>query len=154
MARLTADTVTRLQAERSVLINVTIPKACEDVLLSRSAGDIAENNDFVLAKGVEALLQERLRVVEALLDGAEVVAAGDLELDVVGTGVVVTVDFGGGDTERFLVGSIEEAHGGVQVLTPTSPLGAALLGAKLGETVSYGSPAGVQKVTVAAITPD
>lgn len=59
------------------------------------------------------------------------------------------VDFG--DEETFLLGSREEAaHASVEVYSPTSPLGQAVLGARIGDTVSYELANG-KKVTVEII---
>jgi transcription elongation factor GreA len=52
-------------------------------------------------------------------------------------GAIVTIDFGGGDTERYLVGNIEEKKEGVEIVSPDAPLGKALLGHRLGDDVAY-----------------
>ena len=70
---------------------------------------------------------------------------------VVGLGAIVTVQYDGeSDSERFLIGHVEErpADAGVSVMSPSSPLGSALLGAKKGATVSYQAPNGKLKVKV------
>ena len=55
------------------------------------------------------------------------------------------------DVEKLLLGSREEgAHGDLQVISPHSPLGAALLGARVGETREYRLPDGGMKVTLVA----
>lgn len=68
----------------------------------------------------------------------EVVADGTVSL-----GIVVELRYEGDDeTEKYLVGSIEERVEGVEVLSPDSPLGKALLGATAGDSVSFESPTG------------
>lgn len=63
--------------------------------------------------------------------------------DTVQVGSRVQLRFGGeADAEAFLVGMLEEAVGSVEVITPTSPLGKALLGARSGDEVAYRSGAG------------
>ena len=67
-------------------------------------------------------------------------------------GVVVELRYvGDPDTEKFLLGSIEERQPGVTVVSPGSPLGEALLGAKPGQQVSYEAPGGVLQVEVVKI---
>jgi transcription elongation factor GreA len=61
------------------------------------------------------------------------------ESGVVGLGMLVTVDIAG-DEMKFLLGSREIASGDVDVYSEKSPLGAAVLGAKVGETVTYIAP--------------
>jgi len=65
---------------------------------------------------------------------------------------VVTIRYEGDeDTEKYLVGSIEERREGITVMSPGSPLGAALVGAKIGETVSYEAPGGTLSVEIVKI---
>jgi transcription elongation factor GreA len=59
----------------------------------------------------------------------------------VGIGDVVTVDLGDGP-ETYLLGSVDEAASGVDVITPSSPLGKVLQGASVGATLSYAPRAG------------
>jgi transcription elongation factor GreA len=57
--------------------------------------------------------------------------------------MLLTVDIAG-DEIKFLLGSIEIASGDVDVYSEKSPLGAAVLGAKVGQTVNYTAPTGKQ----------
>jgi transcription elongation GreA/GreB family factor len=59
-------------------------------------------------------------------------------------------DEGDDEVERLLVGSVEE-RGELEVLTPGSPLGVALMGAKVGDIVDFEAPGGVLKVEIVAI---
>jgi transcription elongation factor GreA len=69
----------------------------------------------------------------------------------VAQGQVVTVRFPDGDEERFLLGSREEAvHASIDVYSPTSPLGKAVLGAQVGTEVSYNLPNG-GRITVVVV---
>jgi len=70
----------------------------------------------------------------------------------VSTGAVVSLRYeGDDDVERYLVGSIEEEQDGVSVVSPESPLGKALLGHKVGDTVEYEAPGGMLKVEIVSI---
>ena len=67
-------------------------------------------------------------------------------------GCVVSVRYeGDDDVERYLVGSIEERRAGLDVVSPGSPLGSALIGSKIGDDVSYDSPQGKLTVHVVSI---
>ena len=59
----------------------------------------------------------------------------------VGAGMVITADIGG-DEMKFLLGSREISSGDLDVYSEKSPLGAAVLGAKIGDTVTYTAPSG------------
>jgi transcription elongation factor GreA len=63
------------------------------------------------------------------------------ESGVVGQGMLITVDIAG-DELKFLLGSREIASGDFDVYSEKSPLGSAVLGAKVGETVNYVAPNG------------
>lgn len=82
-----------------------------------------------------AMLEERIIAVEVELAADEKRATRSSD-DTVDVGDIVTVDFGDGP-ETYLVGSVEAAGDGLDVITPGSPLGMALRGAQIGSTVSY-----------------
>ena len=147
---LTATAAERLHDELTHIREVQLPAAREAIAESKSAGDNSENNDFFVALDDEAQLLARVAQIEATLRDAEIVES--VSTSNVGPGTVVSLDFGDGDVEKMFVGSIEESKVSEHpVLTVTSPLGAAVLGAAVGEVVSYESPAGAMSVTVVAI---
>ena len=80
--------------------------------------------------------------LQATLDNAVIVETSDVD-DVVATGSVVALRYEGDDeTERYLIGSIEERHDELDVVSPGSPLGKALLGQRQGARVEYQTPTG------------
>ena len=82
------------------------------------------------------------------------VIVNEVEKGKVGAGCIVTLLYDGDeadDAERFLLGHIEEQAEGLEVISPGSPLGEALIGAREGDTVSYEAPGGVLKVKVLAV---
>lgn len=118
---------------------------------SESGGDLVDQAS-VAAQHLEIeSLDRRLSHIRELLASAIVVeGAGG---DTVSIGSVVTLRFDDGSTETYHVGLIEEQDDNVVALTPTSPLGQALLGHSKGDSVTYDAPAGqltVQLVGVAA----
>jgi transcription elongation factor GreA len=118
---------------------------------ARELGDLSENADYDAAKNEQAHNEARIRHIEALLKNAVVVNAASA--DVVSAGCVVELRFDDDDeTVEYLVGSIEERHGEFDVLTTTSPLGQAVLGAAPGDQRSYegprGNPIAVEVVSV------
>jgi transcription elongation factor GreA len=104
-------------------------------------GDLKENGDYHAAKEEQGKMESRIRHIEALIERAEIVEdAGD---GVVRAGSVVEIRYEGDDsTEKYLLGSIEERHDELEVMSPGSPLGQALVGAKAGETVGFEAPNG------------
>ncbi len=94
-------------------------------------------------------MEARIRQLEALLRDA--VVGVDASTDAVAPGVVVTLDLEG-DVEEYLVGSREDRHPELTVLSVESPLGRAVLGAEVGAERTFETPAGASlRVRVTAI---
>ena len=91
-----------------------------------------------------------MHLARILEDAVIVESAGG---DAVGTGAIVSIVFDGDDeVEKYLVGSIEEQRDDVTVVSPGSPMGAALLGASVGDEVEYEAPTGaMHKIKVVEI---
>lgn len=115
-----------LRAERDLALTEITPDGSGD------AADRATNVDGHVRL---AMLEERIVAIETELANADlhsIQSSGDT----VAVGSVVTVDFGDGP-ETFLLGSLEQSTGDVEIITPGSPLGQALTGAAVGSTVTY-----------------
>jgi transcription elongation factor GreA len=82
-----------------------------------------------------AMLEQRITTVEEELAASHQPSTHSTH-DGAAVGDVVTVDFGDGP-ESFLLGSVDEAGDGLDVITPSSPLGRALQGARAGARISY-----------------
>ena len=148
---LTQEAYDRLQeelAERSGPRRAEITKRIE---IAREEGDLRENGGYHAAKEEQGKNEARIRQLRQLLEQAKI-GAPEAADDEVAPGKVVTirfVDFG--DEETFLLGSREEAaHASVEVYSPTSPLGQAVLGSRVGDTASY-SLANGKQVTVSIL---
>lgn len=149
---LTAEGIEKLRLELEQLETVALPNARDIVLEAKTAGDNSENSDFFNAKTEEAILLGRAKLLRSTLASAVVVDANDVS--VAGPGTVVSLDFGDGDLEHMFIGNIEmTAATELDVLTADSPLGRAVIGASVGDEVSYESPSGqTLTVTVADIS--
>jgi len=122
-------------AERQGPIRVEITKRIE---AAREEGDLKENGGYHAAKEEQGKNEARVRQLKQLLESAQI-GAPESEADEVAAGKVVTIKFVEfGDEETFLLGSREEAaHASIEVYSPTSPLGAAVVGARVGDVASY-----------------
>ncbi len=142
---LTQEAFDRLAAElddRSTSRRTEITRRIE---AAREEGDLRENGGYHAAKDEQGKNEARIRQLTALLQTAQV-GAPDVAEGEAAHGMVVSVDFVSGTrTMTFLLGSREEAaHASVDVISPSSPMGAAVLGHRVGETVEYLTPAGKQ----------
>jgi transcription elongation factor GreA len=142
----------RLQAEHHDLTTRGRVEIARKIEAARELGDLSENGDYHAAKEEQGKMEGRIRQIAAMLENAEIVA-GDENGDSVSHGSVVAIRYeGDDDVERYLIGSIEERHDDLDVISPSSPLGKALLGAGPGDDVSFIAPTGAQlKVTVVTV---
>lgn len=149
--QLSQEAFDRLTAEHGDLTTRGRIEIAQKIETARELGDLSENGDYHAAKEEQGKMEGRINQLAALIENAEIVEAA-ADLDVVAAGVVVSIRYeGDDDVERFLIGSIEERRDGVTVMSPGSPMGQALIGAKVGETVSYNAPGGTLNVEVVSI---
>ncbi|WP_420638493.1 transcription elongation factor GreA [Candidatus Poriferisocius sp.] len=132
----------RLRSEFEQLTTVGRVDIARKIEAARELGDLSENGDYHAAKDEQGKMETRIAQLSALLNNSRIVEAGDGTRVAVGTVVTVAHDGDPDDVETYLVGSIEERHDGLDVISPASPMGAAIMGAKVGETRSFESPAG------------
>jgi len=123
--------LTQLRAERD--------QAQADTVRDPS-GDIADRATNVEATIRVSLLDERIAQLQLEIEASR---HEHHDEGVVGVGDTVTLDLGDGP-ETFVVGSVEEALAGIDAVTPSSPLGQAILGAKVGDTVTYSPRPGLE----------
>jgi transcription elongation factor GreA len=121
----------RLQAERAEVMGE---------LFVSNGGDTADRATNVDANARLTLLEQRIAAVGAELADLAI-GARTRSSSGVSVGDVVTVDLGDGP-EPYLFGSVEQAGDGMDVITPASPLGRAINGAAVGDTVTYRTRAG------------
>lgn len=148
---LTPDAHQKLVEELEHLLTAGRAEIEQRIQTAREHGDLRENADYDAAKNDQGLMEARIRQVQALLDRAEVKEVEASDTVVVGS--VVTVEDTDGDLNDFFVASPENKQPGMLLASPSGPLGKALLGAKVGDQVSYEAPGGAFTVTVKDVKP-
>lgn len=144
----------RLQREFDRLVTEGRREVSEEIKSAREHGDITDNADYRAAKERQGLMEARIRELEAVLKNAVVVDPAEGPSSVVQPGVVVTIWRDATQAEEtYLVGSSENRVVGFDVVSPSSPLGSALIGRGLGEVVHYDAPVGKLTVKVVGIKP-
>ena len=147
--QLTRVAYERLQEELAYLTGPANEEITAQIAAARALGDLSENGDYHAAREEKGKMQGRIQQIQALLENAVVVSPGDGPADCVAVGSLVDLRFEGDDgTERYLIGTIEERHEDYDVVSPSSPLGVAMIGARPGDVVRYEAPAGPVEVTV------
>ncbi|GAA2437432.1 MULTISPECIES: transcription elongation factor GreA [Mycobacteriaceae] len=153
---LTEEAFERLKAELDQLI-ANRPIIAAEINDRREEGDLRENGGYHAARDEQGQQEARIRQLQDLLSLAKVGEAPK-KSGVALPGSVVTVFYDGDekDTETFLIATRQEGvtDGKLEVYSPNSPLGHALIDAKVGEERSYTVPSGATvKVTLVKAEP-
>lgn len=125
---------------------------------AREEGDLSENAGYHAAREEQGQMEDRIRVLKDKLRNAQVGQA-PTNTDEVAPGTMVTVAYFGDedDTDTFLLGSrdlleLDDSVKDIQVYSPQSPIGAAVVGKRVGETSEYQAPNGKTiKVTITKV---
>ena len=142
----------RLQAEFFDLTTRGRIEVAQKIETARLMGDLSENGDYQAAKDEQGQMEGRIRQLEFIIDTAEIIEGGNE--GIVSAGSIVTIVYEGDDdsmAERYLVGHMEEKVGDLDVMSPESPLGSALLGASADTWVEYEAPTGKLRVRVTKV---
>jgi transcription elongation factor GreA len=139
---LTQGAYDRLKAELEELSGPGRSEIAKKIEAARAEGDLKENGGYHAAKEEQGKMEARIRQLTQLLESA-VIGGKPADDGVVEPGMVVTVEMFG-DEETFLLGSREISDSSMHVFSEKSPIGAAVNGAKVGDTVSYEAPNGTQ----------
>jgi transcription elongation factor GreA len=129
--RITQETLEKLKAEYTELTTVGRTEIARVIEAARLLGDLSENGDYHAAKDAQGKMESRIRQIDQVIRNHEIVKRDES---------AGTVQYA----------SIVKADG-VLVASPTSPLGEALLGKSVGDTVEYEAPSGVLKVKIVGL---
>ena len=148
---LTQEAADRLANELRELETTGRSEVVKKIEAARAEGDLKENGGYHAAREEQGKLEARIRQLKALLENAEI-GTPKGEAGQVSPGMKVAVEIMGKKME-FLLGSREIASGELDVYSEQSPLGAAVLGAKVGDQRGYTAPNGKQ-ITVKILAAD
>lgn len=120
----------------------------DEIATARENGDLSENAEYTAAREKQSRVESRIAEIEEILDGAQIIASdGD---DKVSLGDKVTVSLNDKEMEFNLVGAIEADPLNGKI-SHESPLGAALMGKKVGETATVKTPKGEKTYKIVKI---
>jgi transcription elongation factor GreA len=137
---LTQEAFDRLADELEYLITVARGDIAKRIQEAREEGDLKENGGYHAAKEEQGKIEMRINRIEEILATASVGDAPKAH-GVVEQGLVITVDLNGSN-KKFLLGSAEISDDEVEVYSPDSPIGQAILGKSIGEELSVHLPNG------------
>ena len=141
----------RIKVEHDDLVTRGRIDIARKIETARELGDLSENGDYHAAKEEQGKMAGRIMHLANLLENGEIVE--QVASDKIVPGTIVGLRYeGDDDVERYLLGSIEERMEGVEVMSPGSALGKALVGHKKGDTVEYETPTGARlKVEIVSV---
>lgn len=146
---LTADGVKQLEEELEYLKITKRKEITEKIKEARSYGDLSENAEYDAAKEAQAATEQRIAEIENMLKNAEVPDTSNTPKDVVSIFSTVKLydeEFDD-EMEYTIVGSIE-SDPSKNKISDESPIGKAVLGRKIGETVEAETPGGIIKLKI------
>ena len=146
---LSQDAYDRLSAELETLKKEGRENIAAEIETARAHGDLRENAEYHAAKDEQGKMEARIRQLEQLLSEARIGEPEDT--GVVRPGLVVVLEVEG-DEETYLLGSREDSHPDLEILSADSPMGKAVTGHAEGDEVSFETPTGATiGVTVRSI---
>ena len=137
--------------ELAYLKDVRIPEIKVQIAEARAFGDLSENSEYDEAKNEQAKVEAAIAELEEQLKNVRVVA--EINTDSIGIGTKVMVrdmDFEE-DVEYTLVGS-NEANALENKISDQSPIGRAIIGAKVGDTLTIAIPSGQMRIQILSIS--
>lgn len=150
---LTAEGLEKMESELEELKSVRRREVAERIKQALAFGDISENSEYDEAKNEQAQLEERILKLESMLRNAVVIDDEDISVESVSVGSKVTlkdIEFDE-EVEYTIVGSAEaDPYEGK--ISNESPVGSALIGGKVGETVEVQVPDGIIKYEILSIS--
>ena len=131
-----------LEDELEELKTVRRKDVAEKIKVARGFGDLSENSEYDEAKNEQAFIESRIAQLEAMLKNARVIDNDELNLDTVSVGTHVKIEDEDGEVEEYDITGSTEADPLNGKISDESPVGAALLGQKAGQTVTVSLPNG------------
>lgn len=142
-----------LQNELEELKTVRRKEVAEKIKEARGFGDLSENSEYDEAKNEQGIIEGRIAELESIMKIVKVVDDNAMPGDVVGIGSHVCVVDEDGDEDEYILVSSSEADPMAGKISDESPIGAALLGQRVGAVVTVALPGGyTSELTVKSVT--
>lgn len=149
---LTQEGLSNLKNELENLKTVRRKEVAEKIKVALSFGDLSENSEYDEAKNEQAIMESRILEIEAMLKNVKVIDEDELSTDRIHVGSKIKVqDVSFNETLDYRIVGSSEADPREGRISDESPVGAALLGHKKGQTVVVKTPGGDVKYKILEI---
>jgi transcription elongation factor GreA len=145
---ITKEGLDNLKNELNELVETKRPEVANRIKSAREMGDISENAEYDAARQEQAVIEGRIEELEEILKNARVTEA--IKKDIVAVGVKVTLHVDG-EEETFHIVGAPEADPSANKISHESPLGASLVGKKVGDKIDVEAPIGKLTYTILRI---
>ncbi|MBQ7793955.1 MAG: transcription elongation factor GreA [Clostridia bacterium] len=140
---LTKEGMAKLREELEYLKTEKRKEVSEKIKEARSFGDLSENAEYDEAKNEQAEVESRINTIVNMLKYARVIDDSEIVSDTVGLGVTVVIrEVGETDDETYTIVTTTETDPVHNKISQDSPVGSALIGHKVGDTITVESPVG------------
>ncbi len=140
---LTEEGLANLEEELKYLKGEKRKEMAEKIKLARSYGDLSENSEYDDAKNEQAIMEARIRDIEATLKNYELIDESDDNVQHVRLSSRVKVEMiGTGSTREFKIVGVNEVNPSEGKISDESPIGRALVGHGVGDVVEAETPGG------------
>lgn len=147
----TPEGARRLREELDTLWSVERPAVTRAVAEAAAQGDRSENAEYIYGKRRLREIDRRVRYLRGRLDGMKIVSEPPTDRGRVFFGAWVTIEEASGARRRHRIVGPDEFDREPGYISMDSPLGRALLGKRIGDTIEVVLPAGRLRITVTAI---
>ena len=150
--KLTRDRLKELEAELHFLKTIGKTEVAEQIKEARSFGDLSENSEYDEAKNEQAKIEAQISELEETLAHVKVIGDHEIQTNTVSIGVsVVLYDIEEDEEIEYHLVSSREVNPLENKISDQSPLGKAIIGAKVGDIVTAEVPVGTIKVKIVDI---
>ena len=146
----TANGLEEMRKELDNLINVRRPEIINALKEARALGDLSENAEYDAARNDQAVVENRIKELEALIENAKLINEVDTDRVTIGTNVRIEY-VADGEVETYSIVGSTEADPFENKISNESPIAQAILGLKVGSVASVESPNGKYDVKVVEI---
>ena len=149
---MTQEGFKKLEEELDYLLKTKRAEVAEKIRVARGFGDLSENAEYEEAKNEQAFMEGRILELDNMLRHAQIVDSSELDKDEVGLGSTVRVlDVEFNEEDEYTITGSTEADITQNRISNESPMGAALLGAHVGDTVEVADPDGMIKMKILSV---
>ncbi|MBD3296770.1 MAG: transcription elongation factor GreA [Candidatus Omnitrophica bacterium] len=150
---LTPEGRNKIIKELDILKGTKRREIANDLAEARAHGDLSENAEYDAAKEAQAMNEKKIGELEDILIRARLIDERSIPKDQALIGASVTVrDLDTKEEFDYMLVSEEESDFERNKISSTSPVGAALIGHKVGDTVDIKVPVGVLKYEITKIS--